>query len=114
MQRMAWEVVWMGEGEVAAQIVAGRLEAEGLRTRIRGSSLPARWGGGPTAGGDWAVAVPGASAAEARAILRERDDPNVFEGADHVAENVRLMVRIAPWAVIAVLVLLIVGALQSA
>jgi len=38
----AWEQVWQGTSETAAEIVAGRLEADGIRSNVRGHSFQER------------------------------------------------------------------------
>lgn len=77
-----WEQVWNGDVEAVASIVAGRLEAEGIRTRIHGANTPYR----TTAlalGGSWAILVPTGRAERAREVLRENDEAhNVIEADD--------------------------------
>ncbi len=65
----AWEQVWQGTSETAAEIVAGRLEADGIRSNVRGHSFQERTI--PFAlQGAWAVYVSVASAGLARDVLR--------------------------------------------
>ena len=77
-----WEQVWNGDAEAVASIVAGRLESEGIRTRVQGSTTPYR----ATAlalGGSWAILVPAGKAAHAREVLRQNDEGhNVIEADD--------------------------------
>lgn len=74
-----WEQVWQGDAETLASIVSGRLESEGIQTRIVGSSTPYR----ATAlalGGTWGILVPTGKAARARDVLFENDEGhNVIE-----------------------------------
>lgn len=77
-----WEQVWQSESETVATIVAGRLEAEGLRVRVTGDSTPYRATFGQL-GGAWAIHVLAGSAERARAILRENDEGhNLIERED--------------------------------
>lgn len=75
----AWEQVWQGTSESAAEIVAGRLQAEGIRATVRGHSFQQRTL--PFAmQGAWAVYAPVASAALARDVLRAHGEAsNVIE-----------------------------------
>ncbi len=74
-----WEQVWIGDGEALSSIVAGRLEAEGIRTRVHGSMTPYRVAT-LALGGSWAIFVPAGKAAHARKVLRENDEGhNVVE-----------------------------------
>ena len=68
-----WEQVWNGESETIASIVAGRLEAEGIRTRLVGSLSPYRTVTLALAG-SWAIMVPATSAAAARQHLRNNNE----------------------------------------
>ncbi len=74
-----WEQVWQGDAEAVANIVAGRLGADGIRTRIQGETTPYRATLG-VLGGVWRILVPGGSATRARTLLRENDEGhNVIE-----------------------------------
>ncbi len=63
-----WAIAWQGGSEVEAQIVAGRLRAEGIDAMVTGSSTPYRAATFPL-GGSWAIRVPRAQLAEAQALL---------------------------------------------
>jgi hypothetical protein len=74
-----WEQVWQGDNEPAATIVAGRLEAEGIRTRVAGHSAPYR-ATAMNLGAAWGILVPAGRAAKAREVLRENDEShNIIE-----------------------------------
>ena len=75
----AWEQVWQGTSESAAEIVAGRLQAEGIRATVRGHSFQQRTL--PFAmQGAWAVYAPVASAGLARDVLKAHGEAsNVIE-----------------------------------
>ena len=75
----AWEQVWQGTSESAAEIVAGRLETEGIRSTVRGHSFQQRTL--PFAmQGAWAVYAPVASAGLARDVLKAHGEAsNVIE-----------------------------------
>ena len=68
-----WEAVWQGKSEPDAEIVAGGLNADGIRARTSVSALR-----GPglmmlrTFGETWTVFVPTAHAEDARRNLRHR------------------------------------------
>lgn len=68
MQDGAWVVAWQGGSEVDAEIVAGRLRAEGIDAMVTGSHTPYRTATFPL-GGTWAIRVRQAQLAEAQAIL---------------------------------------------
>lgn len=77
-----WEQVWQGQAEAIANIVAGRLESEGIRTRVTGDLMPYRATFGQL-GGSWAIHVPAGRAAYARDVLRDNDEAgNVIEHED--------------------------------
>ena len=77
-----WEQVWQGDSEAIASIVAGRLESEGIRTRIRGNTTPYR-ASALNLGGVWGILVPSGKAAVARNVLRENDEAhNIIESED--------------------------------
>lgn len=74
-----WELVWQSDAEPLANIVAGRLEAEGIRTRVSGAMTPYRVTFGQL-GGSWAIYVPAGRAEHAREVLRDNDEAhNVVE-----------------------------------
>ena len=108
-----WEQVWNGDVEAVASIVAGRLEAEGIRTRVQGSTTPYR----ATAlalGGSWAILVPAGKAAHAREVLRQNDEGhNVIEADDGTLTRdqratLKLGLLMVTGVVIAVVVALVV------
>ena len=77
-----WEQVWQGDAEAIASIVAGRLESEGIRTRILGNTTPYR-ASALNLGGVWGILVPAGKAAVARDVLRENDEAhNIIETED--------------------------------
>lgn len=68
-----WVQVWQGDSEAVASIVAGRLQAEGIATRVQGHTAPYR----TTAlavGGAWGILVPAGKAPLAREVLRRNDE----------------------------------------
>ena len=77
-----WEQVWQADSEAIASIVAGRLESEGIRTRIQGNTTPYR-ASALNLGGVWGILVPAGKAAVARDVLRDNDEAhNVIEPED--------------------------------
>lgn len=108
----AWEQVWQGTSESAAEIVAGRLQAEGLRANVRGHSFQQRTM--PFAmQGAWAVYVPVASAGLARDVLRAHGEAsNVIEPeTEHgLTPGQRDTIR---FVVIGVLLIAIVGVVAA-
>ena len=77
-----WEQVWQGDSEAVASIVAGRLESDGIRTRIQGQTTPYR-AAAFQLGGVWGILVPAGKAAAARDVLRENDEGhNVIQPED--------------------------------
>ena len=92
-----WEQVWNGDSEALATIVAGRLEAEGIRARVHGSMTPYRTSA-LALGGSWAILVPAGRAERARQVLRENDEErNVVEAEDGtgLTSNQRATLRFA-------------------
>lgn len=102
---MAWEPAWSGQGEAEANVVAGRLRSEGMRTRLsmaRGSSFPMM----PVE--TWVISVPGPQLKRARAVLREHGEGDqvveVLGGDELVESNARALVTVMKWALPVVLV----------
>jgi hypothetical protein len=92
-----WEQVWNGDSETLASIVAGKLESEGIRTRVHGSMTPYRTSA-LALGGSWAILVPAGKAARAREALVESDEGhNVVEAEDGagLTSNQRATIRFA-------------------
>ncbi len=108
----AWEQVWQGTSESTAEIVAGRLQAEGLRANVRGHSFQQR--SLPFAmQGAWAVYVPVTSAGLARDVLREHGEAsNVIEPepAHGLTPGQRDTIR---FVVIGILLIAIVGVVAA-
>jgi len=74
-----WEQVWQGTGEAVAEIVAGRLHAEGIPANVRGHSFQQRALVFALQGA-WAVYVPGPAASLARDVLRAHGEAdNIIE-----------------------------------
>jgi len=76
-----WDAVWQADSEAVASIVAGRLEADGIRTRVQGTGAPYRVSTG-TLGGTWAILVPSGQADRAREVLRENEEGHNVVGAE--------------------------------
>lgn len=77
-----WEQVWQGNAEAIASIVAGRLEAEGIRVRVLGHTTPYRTAA-LNLGGSWGILVPAGKAEHAREVLRENEEAhNIIEHED--------------------------------
>jgi hypothetical protein len=90
-----WVQVWQGDAEPLANIVAGRLQSEGIRARVHGHETPYRTAA-MVMGGTWAIFVPASSALLARDMLRDSDEGhNVIddEGAEALRSNQRATVR---------------------
>lgn len=86
----AWEMVWAGEGEAVAEVVAESLRHDGYRAVIRGSN-PNRYTQGvfsPQA--VWAVLVPIDDAPAARDLLTSRGEPGVTTPPDALAIGLHL------------------------
>lgn len=108
----AWEQVWQGTSESAAEIVAGRLQAEGLRANVQGHSFQQRTV--PfTMQGAWAVYVPVASAGLARDVIRAHGEGhNIIEPESDtgLTSGQRDTLR---FVVIGILVIAIVGVVAA-
>jgi hypothetical protein len=68
-QTEPWEQVWQGTSETAAEIVAGRLRADGIPANVRGHSFQQRTVVFSLQGA-WAVYVPWSVADLSRDLLR--------------------------------------------
>lgn len=90
-----WEAVWQGDGEAAAEIVAGGLSAAGIPTRtMGGQQLPS---GYPHAfqRDTWAVFAPSARADDARDLLRQRgDEAGIVSAGDDLSSEQRATLRV--------------------
>lgn len=102
---MAWEPAWSGQGEAEANLVAGRLRSEGLRTRLsmsRGPSFPMM----PVEA--WVILVPPRQLKRARAVLREFGEggqlAEFMDGDELVESNARTLVTVVKWSLPVVLV----------
>jgi hypothetical protein len=92
-----WEQVWQGESETVASIVAGRLQTEGIQTKIRGHTAPSRTFT-PATGGAWGILVPTGKAERARDVLRENDEAhNIIqeEAEEGLTGDQRMTLRLA-------------------
>ncbi|MEO8538923.1 MAG: hypothetical protein ABI577_04220 [bacterium] len=110
-----WEQVWSGDGEAVATIVAGRLDAEGIRARVHGSMTPYRTAGFAL-GGTWAILVPAGKAARAREVLRDNDEgQNVVEAEDGtgLTANQKSTIRFAILFGMAMVVILLLATLKG-
>jgi|GEM_PF-5273187 len=110
-----WEQVWNGEAEAVASIVAGRLEAEGIRTRVQGFTTPYHTAA-LNLGGSWAILVPAGKAEHARQVLRDNEEGhNVIddEGAGLTAQQ-RLSLRLGLLLAAAVIIVVAAAAAVQA
>ena len=100
-----WEQVWQGDSEAIASIVAGRLEADGIRTRVQGHTTPYR-AAALALGGTWAILVPVGRAGHARQVLRDNEETHnlieTSEDGDGLTESQKLTLRVAMVAVVAI------------
>ena len=109
-------MVWAGDGEPVAAIVAGGLEAAGIATQVLGNHAAHGAGGAVRPFGSWAVLVPSSEALDARAVLvASGDGANVMEsgsgGGATALNNLRVIARLTlfslPVLVIVALVLIL-------
>jgi hypothetical protein len=108
----SWEQVWQGTSEAAAEIVAGRLEAEGIRCTVRGHSFQERTI--PFAfKGAWAVYVPASNAGLAQDCLRASGEASNLIEAEPVSGLTPGQASTIRFAVIGLLVIAIVGVLLA-
>jgi hypothetical protein len=111
-----WEEVWNGDSEPVASIVAGRLEADGIRARIHASLSP--YGvAAMSLGGSWTILVPAGKAERARDVLRENDEGrNLVESDDggSLTENQRSTIRFALLFGLGIVLVLLVAAVKGA
>lgn len=110
-----WEPVWEGDSEAAANIVAGRLDADGFRTQVVGGR--ATPGGYPHAfqRATWAILVTMGEAARARDLLRDRGESNniVTSGSGVLDTNGRATLRLAAQAVVVLALVIAIAELLS-
>lgn len=87
---------------MAASVVAGSLEMDGIRAMMQGLTPAAGTPAHAFSRGTWAVFVPGNQAAEARALLRGRGDNGVVEGAGDLSGSQLATLKFAVFGVLAV------------
>ncbi|MEX0781919.1 MAG: hypothetical protein WD557_04660 [Dehalococcoidia bacterium] len=109
-----WEQIWLGDGEGQAAIVAGALEAKGIRTHVNGyqpmpQAYPTAW-----ARSNWAIHVPASQAAAARDHLRDSgENANLIEaGAGFRREQV-FVLKLAGAGLLALVIVSSIGVLFS-
>jgi hypothetical protein len=107
-----WEQVWVGDGEGQASIVAGGLEARGIRTRVNGyqplpGAYPTAW-----ARSNWGIYVPGAQAAEARDhLLDSGEDANVVRARETLGREQLFVLKLAAAGLLALALASVIGVL---
>lgn len=107
-----WEQVWVGDGEGQASIVAGGLEARGIRTRVNGyqplpQAYPTAW-----ARSNWAIYVPAHLASDARDhLLDSGEDGNIVRGGESLGKEQLLVLKLAVAGVLALVIASAVGVL---
>lgn len=111
----AWQMVWAGDGESLAEVIAGSLRQDGYRAVTRGSN-PNRYAQGvfsPQA--IWAVLVPADEAPAARDLLTSRGEPGAATPPDALPlrmhlDAFKLIAAVGLLALAAYLVTRILGA----
>lgn len=107
-----WEQVWQGTSEATAEIVAGRLESEGIRSAVRGHSFQERTM--PFAfKGAWAVYVPASGANLARDYLRASGEAANVIDAEPASGLTPGQVSTIRFVIIGALVIAIAGAVLA-
>ena len=107
-----WEQVWVGDGEGQASIVAGALQARGIRTRVNGyqpipSAYPTAW-----ARSNWGIYVPAAQAAEARDhLLDSGEDTNVVHARENLGREQVFVLKLAAAGLLAIAIASAIGVL---
>ncbi len=106
---VTWEPVWQGDGEAAASIVAGGLEADGIRAQVQGLRAAGGIRGQFLARNTWSVFVLSDHADEARRLLRKRhDDPNIVTtNADLMSSQIATLKFAAVGLLVAAVVVLL-------
>lgn len=110
-----WEAVWQGDGEAAAEIVAGGLSAAGIPARTMGAQqVPTGYPHGFQRD-TWAVFAPSSRAADARDLLWQRgDESGIVSGGDDLSSEQRATLRLVLiLAVYAGLPAIILGAVYA-
>lgn len=79
MEDETWEVVHFAQGMVKARIVSGRLESEGIPTRLRYEAVGTIYGLTLDGLGEVKVLVPAEEASRARAVLSRSYDEEDLE-----------------------------------
>jgi hypothetical protein len=79
MEDDTWEVVHFAQGMVKARIVSGRLESEGIPTRLRYEAVGTIYGLTLDGLGEVKVLVPAEEASQARDILSRSYDEDELE-----------------------------------
>ena len=108
-------MVWVGDGEISASVIAGSLEADGIRAVVEGFRPLPYSGMAAFGGGSWRVLVPGTRAEAARALLRESgEDSGIVDAGDEPDGHRTATLKFAAVGVLVVAALLLFFALGNA
>lgn len=89
MEDRDWEVIYFAQGMVPARIVAGRLEAEGIPTKLRYEAVGALYGLTLDGLGEVKVLVPRNALLLARSVLSRSYDEEDLAWEDKDGEKDR-------------------------
>ncbi|MGK2965638.1 MAG: hypothetical protein ACSLFM_08515 [Tepidiformaceae bacterium] len=90
-ERIDWEMVWSGEGEIDATVIAGSLQQDGYNAVPRGLNIN-RIAMSPVGlQQTWVVLVPAGEAPSARELLAARHEPGVAEAPLPHSASVQLV-----------------------
>lgn len=109
----AFVPVWEGDSEAQASVVAGSLQADGIRAVINGSQPIPSTASHAFARNTWAVLVPGNRAADARALLRETADAGVVEGGGPAAPEQLATLKFAVFGLLVVAAIVLWQTIQN-
>jgi hypothetical protein len=111
-----WQVIWRGDGEARAELVAGQLRSHGIDAIARGMSPGSVHGLPLYRANAWTVSVAEDDATEAQAVLRGTGEGRFLlepEAAADISSDQRATLVFAAIGVIAVLAFLLYAAAKG-
>lgn len=90
-ERVDWEMVWSGEGEIGATIIADSLREDGYNAVPRGLNVRTIAFSPVGVQETWVVLVPASEAPSARELLAARHEPGVAEAPRAHSASVQLV-----------------------
>ena len=108
-------VVWEGDSEMSASVIAGSLEADGIRAVIQGIR-PLPYSGMTAFGaGTWSISVPSSKARQARTLLRESgEESGIVSGSLDLGQSHVATLKFAAVGLLAAIVIILLLSIRNA